>query len=164
MIITNNTRANFDSSQKSPSGTLSSMPDELLSNILVYLDPRAEEKLRLVSQRFQKLDPFAAPIIHFLDKVSKSRPITLSELRRCGASFSSEEQIKLDLSRESITDPELLDIIKRFPNITEIDLWWCNRITDAGLCPSARASSYKPQPISVRSDHRRGACPSTRAS
>ena len=133
MIITNNTRADFGSSQKSPSRTLSSMPDELLSNIMAYLDPREEGELRLVSQRFQQLDPFAVPIIHFFDKASKSEILTLSELQKCGASFSSEEQVKLDLSHEDITDPELLDIIKRFPNITEIDLCCCNALTDAGL-------------------------------
>ena len=58
------------------------------------------------------------------------------DLVKYGFCFTSDKVTKLDLQNSKITDAQLGLIFAHFPNIQEVTLSYCNRITDAGLALS----------------------------
>ena len=113
---------------------LGKLPKDLTNYIHACLDQRSTEALFTTSlaarDKFANPPPKTVSILRFS---SKRGAVTLEELKACGQRFCSEKKFSLDLSNSNITDDELGKIISRFPNIREINLGNCRRITNIGF-------------------------------
>ncbi len=99
-----------------------SLPQDSLNLIYSNLDSAHKKNFHLIS----KINNEFIKILRF----EKNRRITLRELP---TELSSKKEFRLDLSKRNISNEEFKSITTRFPNITEIIISRCTKITDAGL-------------------------------
>jgi hypothetical protein len=106
------------------------LPNELLVSIFCRLDAKGWEALSRTDKYFQLLSKQPEVIASLLDKEKLSIPLAKTlELAKIAGPFLR----KLDLSEKSISDQELKDIFRVCPNIKELNLSGCNKLTDAAL-------------------------------
>jgi hypothetical protein len=122
----------------------SSLPPEYLAKLLANLkgpfNPESSA-LRSVSHKLNNVArSHLASMLYFESKDTH----TFQEIKKLIAlhpHFTHQMPFTLDLSDSNITDDELKSIIKKFPNIIEINATRCHALTDAGLADLARLSN-----------------------